>query len=419
MAPKTLILSANPYNSSTQMRFLESYFSCFEKDDLAHLYITSSLPQKWRVGTHFQITDKRMIKARLGKRQTGVEIPYEKCVGESASSQSGTPKERSLFQRLLRRSVWKGKYWKTKEFDEWLDKVHPEVIFLCFSPDTFFFDIAFYISDKFNIPIIAYTADDWLYQRGTPKSLIEKKYWKGYQKRIDELLARKAFWLFGTEKLERYYKSKFSIESETLNIGSLLPEKLIAKPAKEIKAIRYLGSLEYGRLQPILDVAESLETIGKNIKLEVYSPHASSVNQKAKDDHKNLLVHEAVPYKEAQKLIEESDALLIVETTEEKYLNQVRYSLSAKVGDCLASGKYVLAYGHKDAGAISFLQDNKCAIVATNKAELKDTLSTFTKEPTGFEPTIERGFKVLESKFNLKENSERFVALLEQVIKMK
>lgn len=419
MAPKTLIISANPYNLSNQMRFLESYFSCFNKDNLAHLYITSSLPQKWRTGTHFQITDKRMIKARFGKRKTGVEIPYDECLDEpSTTSQPSKPKERSLFERLIRRLVWKEKYWKTKEFDEWLDKVHPEVIFLCFSADTFFFDIAFYISDRFGAPIIAYTADDWLYQKREPKGLIEKKYWKGYQKRIDELLARKVFWLFGTEKLERYYKGRFHIESETLNIGVSIPGKLEAKPAREIKTIRYLGSLEFGRLQSILDVAESFDDVDKSIKLEIYSPHSPSVDEKIKSSHKNLTFNNAVPYETAQRLICESDALLIVETTEDKYLNQVRYSLSTKVGESLSSGKFILAYGHKDAGAISFLQDNKAAIVATSKDELKETLAKFISDTTGYESTIERGFKVLEYKFNQQINSERFIAIEERIIKM-
>jgi hypothetical protein len=66
----------------------------------------------------------------------------------------------------------------------------------------------------------------------------------------------------------------------------------------------------------------------------------------------------------------DTDLLVAVEGFSKKSVKAVKYSLSTKTGDLLASGKPILVYGSEETGLLSFFIENKCGIIATSKEEL-------------------------------------------------
>ena len=64
------------------------------------------------------------------------------------------------------------------------------------------------------------------------------------------------------------------------------------------------------------------------------------------------------------------------ESFDEDIKRRVKYSISTKIPDCLASGTCMLAYGPKDVASIEYLVDNNAAIVADSKEKLDEALRT-------------------------------------------
>ena len=141
MHPRVLIVGTVPYNKQMTSRSFDAYFHNWEKENLAQIFSHTKKPVKGHCGTFFQITDQRLIKKRFKKSiSTGcvyndeeLDTAWNDLKLETNSKvfswlyKIGHKKTPLLF--LIRRFVWKEKYWKTIELDEWLDKFNPECVF--------------------------------------------------------------------------------------------------------------------------------------------------------------------------------------------------------------------------------------------------------------------------------------------------
>jgi hypothetical protein len=173
MKPRVLIVGTVPYNEKSTSRAFESYFCNWEKENLAQIFSNTKQPAKGHCGVLFQITDQRMVKRRFNHSlETGVIFNYEDLpvewidnsleVGSSFFAKLyklGTIK--IPFVYLLRRFIWAKKYWYTDKLNKWLDEFKPQCVFLSFSDDFFIPQIALYVADKYNIPIVSSIGDDY------------------------------------------------------------------------------------------------------------------------------------------------------------------------------------------------------------------------------------------------------------------
>ena len=67
-------------------------------------------------------------------------------------------------------------------------------------------------------------------------------------------------------------------------------------------------------------------------------------------------------------------AVIHTESFDSTMQKRVRYSVSTKIADSLASGTPILAYGPEEVASISYLRGNDAAFCATDLSELKDVL---------------------------------------------
>lgn len=149
MHPKIMIVGTVPYNKRSTSRAFEAYFHNWEKENCAQIFSNTRTPCKGHCGTLFQITDQRMLKRRFDKKvKTGKIFKYEDLPDEWADNDlelKGNAIKKAYrfgarhtpFTHLLRKLVWKKKYWCTDELNEWLDDFHPDCVFLSFSDDFF------------------------------------------------------------------------------------------------------------------------------------------------------------------------------------------------------------------------------------------------------------------------------------------
>ena len=173
--PRILIVSASPLRLDRQSRFLDSYFHGFSYKKIAQFFSNPDKPTEGYCCSYFQITDFRLLMKRFRKSiEPGVVFSDHINTVADADRDAGINNEEkvnSVFKKIkrwnisrsIRKIVWKEKYWNNEKFNEWLDSFNPELIFFVISNETYLFDIAKYIQNKFNIPIIMYIADDYYF----------------------------------------------------------------------------------------------------------------------------------------------------------------------------------------------------------------------------------------------------------------
>ena len=409
--PKILIVGTQPYNKTVQSRAFDSYFHFHLPENTAQIFSDGRTPCKGHCGTLYQITDSRLLKARRNKADPGIIFQREE-LPDSWDKESGkpsfAPKHKPSLIKLIRKWIWKKKLYQTSQLNRWLDEFHPDLVFLSFSRDFFIFDLAFYVADRFSIPIIASTADDFIFDQGFTLSPFTWIYRSKYNRYIKSLLSRRFEFMFESEKIQTRYQTEFSAPSFIQYICTELSVSEKPRISDSIRSVGYFGNLESGRLGAILDVADAVSGIQPQTKIHIYSKDANSSVQKKTNRHPNVVLHEAVPYEEMLLLTEQMDALLIVESTKKRHVRTVRYSLSTKVADCLASGKPILAYGGRDTGAMDFLSENKCALVVTDKKLLVQSIRPFLEDTKLFCPLILNAIKTCRSTFDVNRQAMKF-----------
>ena len=412
--PKILIVAAQPYNKTNQSRSYDSFFHQFDKNNLVQIFSDSRVPCKGHCSLLYQITDKQLLKARLhGRKKVGRIFKFEDLPNEwnYETSQKGfTPKKKGPVYRFLRKFIWKKKYWDTEELEKFVSDFNPNCIFLAFSKDFFIFDIAVHFADKLNLPIIVSIMDDYYFYDEYKGQLLNKQYRKRFDKVVNNLMSRDVCCVFESEKIRRRYTDHFKVPGDVIYIASNI------KPTKssEIDLSKdwyYFGNLEFGRFDSLIDIAQTLQKYNKKIKIHIYSADYNLV--KPEKNLTNLILHGPVPYAQMLDIAQSAGALLIVEGNKKSDVKMVEYSLSTKVGDTLCMGKPVIAFGHKDAGAISFLLENKCCYIATNNNDLETLISDIAN---GFnDPDIyDKQFQTAKKYFSINEQSERFLEISER-----
>lgn len=408
--PKILIVAPQPYNKNEQSRSLNSYFHQFDKGNLAQIFSDARTPSKGNCATLFQITDFRLAKRRFKRSiKTGQTFKWEDLPDNAENSiNTYRPKHKTPFYRFLRKWVWRKKYWDTPELEKFVDDLKPDYVFMVFSPDFFVFDISLHFAGKYQIPLIGCVYDDYVFSEHHKGQWLNRLYMKKYLQTVDKFMNTNPILIFESNKIQKRYKEEYKCSSTVIYISS----DIKPKPCQGIDLTKdwyFFGNLEAGRLDSLKDVANILGNLNSPIKVHIYSKDISKEDQTG-----NLCLHPAIPYAKVLKTMEQAGALLIVESLSDKYLPYTEYSLSTKVGDSLAFGKPVIAYGNKNSGCISFLEETSSCYIADSKEDLEKLISNILNGKE--DPKVyQRQFETAKTCFSIDEQSQKFLNLLTSI----
>lgn len=390
MHQRVLIVGTIPYNPNTSSRAFDAYFHKWEKENIRQIFSNPKTPTKGHCGSLYQITDARMLKRRFGKvKETGIIFNYDDCVDDWANSgdlevgcsffsklyKLGSNK--SPFNYLMRKWLWKKKYWNTQKLRDWLDEFKPECVFLAFSDDFFINEIALFVADRFNIPIMTCIGDDYYFNDEFSLSLFYHIYRKKYKKLLDEVFDHNCSAIYISDKIRDKYNEHFSIKGETIYLTSDIKRHAFIPINVDNPRITYCGNIRLGRNKSLADIGTALYEINPNYKLEVYSGERSNKYIKPLKKCKGVEYKGSVPYSEVIKIFNESDIVVIVEGFKKKDVNITRYSLSTKAADSIASGCNIFTYGSIECGVIEYMQSTKTSAICYEKGELKKILKKF------------------------------------------
>ena len=390
---RVLIVGTIPYNKNTSSRAFDAYFHNWEKDNIRQIFSNTKTPVKGHCGSLYQITDQRLLKKRVRIiEEAGVIFRDEDLLFDWTDNdlEVGNSFIKYLYKigskdtplkYLLRKWVWKKKYWDTSQLENWLDEFNPQCVFLAFSDDFFIPEIALFVADRYNIPIMSCIGDDYYFNDRFSLSPFYRIYRKKYKNLIRTVFAHRGSAIYIGDKIRDKYNAEFGLNGETVYLTSDIERH----PFKEINMdnprISYCGNIRLGRNTSLADIGEALVAIHPSYKLEVYSTEKNEEFIKVLKGKPGIDYKGAVPYNEVMKVMQDSDVVVIVEGFAPKDVTITKYSLSTKAADAMATGGQILVYGSMQCGVVEYMASTGCAVVCTEKDRLRGAITTLLEDP--------------------------------------
>lgn len=397
---KVLIVSHNSINKFDNMgRTIGNIFKDFSPDEICQLFFRKQDIDSDNCNRFYLIDEVSILKSIIkrninsGKEINEKQYKFQKDKRQEDIYQYGRKKTGLIY--LARNIMWTLGKWNTKDLDRWLKKNKPTCIFFFAGDYTFSFSIAIKLSKKLNIPLYIYFSDE--YYRYSKKSGIFDKISKFfYRKKFKKAISLCTEFFCITESMRDYYSKIFNRNGKVI-MNTTNIKALENKDNKDNYVISYIGNLGFDRWKSILDVADVITHINsKKIQFNLYS------GENNLDIINKIRGHKAINYKgfiNAKDIIEvmkDSDILLHIEDFSDTNIQKIKYSISTKIPDSLASGRLLLIYGPKGVACVDYVEKNNAGIVVHNKDDLKEKLQEIIEKQTNTKSMLERAQALVE-----------------------
>ena len=369
---RLLIISNNVLSMTrSNGKVIMSFFDCLPKDIVRQLYFSSELPsiQGYQ---YYQISDKDIIKGIFKKNKRGRLIVSIDENNYKLYKQNPSNVKTPLF-RLLRESAWASKRWLSPQLLSWLDAFNPTDIFFVGGDCIFAYKICKYIKKRFNSRLSLFLTDDYILPR-KKESIIARFRRNWIKKSLKKCIYETDQFFTISQQMKSKYEELFGKDSYLVtNMSEILKDETYIS-ANDKTILLYAGSLYYGRAEILHNLGVILDeynkTSSKKAKLCIYTNVAPT--QKELDA---ITVTDSSEYcgrllkEELITEMNKAQILCIVESFEEKQIENTRLSLSTKVSEYMSVGKPILAIGPNQTGTINYLSD--VAVCCTSKEQIK------------------------------------------------
>ncbi len=393
MANKRVLVCSVPcWNKKSGSDTFSSLLSGYDKDKIANLYIREELPDSEVCNNYFRISENAVIKSIFNKKiKTGKHIvTVDEVANDNIENEKVTAlrykkysSKRNYFLLFARELLWYIGRWKTSELKEFLDDFKPEVVFFAMEGYVHFNRINRYILKYTGAKGIGYFWDDnFTYKQS--KSLGHRLY-RFFQKRDLKKSVKLCSDFFAiTPKTKKEADDVFKIDSKVLTKpinfeDTEFSEYEVKSPIK----ILYTGKLIIGRYDTIKIIGEVLNQINaENVKMEL-DIYTTTYISEERLNGLSPFVHllGAIPQNEIPEVQKQADILLFAEAISGKSSKASRLSFSTKLTDYFRSGKCILAVGNADIAPIEYLEQEKAAIIASDKKQLLSALNSIIENP--------------------------------------
>ncbi len=184
-----------------------------------------------------------------------------------------------------------------------------------------------------------------------------------------------------SEELRKIYGSKFGVDIAPLYKGCDFSTPVKTSAGNPVRIV-YAGNLLYRRLDTLISLAKALKNINGNTQkyfLEVYS--GTDISDKEKQSLNILETSQfcgSRSYDEIKEILSAADMVLHVESFEEDQIENVKYSFSTKITDCLQSGSVLTVIGPKGISSVEYSRHIPGAIVIDDTDQIQATFSELT-----------------------------------------
>lgn len=302
---------------------------------------------------------------------------FLKSGGDAVPAPAAPPRQRRLKGRLIMMLDFEPVV-LTPKLRRWVREFAPDCIYtLGNGIDTM--KLACRLADLCGVPLLPHFMDNWpASHRQGPH--MYPTHLRMTQKWLTRLYERASCALTISEKMAREYEAQRHIPHYALmNFVPAADYFCGAALYRTLKTVVYAGGLHLHRYRSLLEIGQTLlryrETTGQEILLHVYT------DEKSRAAYGELLggcpvirLHPAVPHGEIVRVYRQADVLVHIETFDAEYRDFIRYSLSTKISEYLATGKPILLYAPADICVSEYLREHEAAVTVSESGELEAAL---------------------------------------------
>lgn len=419
--PRLLVISNSCLSNSTSNgRTLRNFLIGWDKNRIAQFYIQNEEPDFDVCNNFYRVTDGQALKSFLKGASAGgkVEGPSEKSIEKSKVTEK--KRGRNPLTMLLREVVWNSRRWENSSFKAWLDDFSPEVVLLQAGDSPFMLKIAMRICKERKIPLVMYNSEvyyfknfDYFRSTGLPHLMypIFSMYYKAVFKKTIKL-AKKS--IYNCDTIKEEYDKEFGLPSLTIYTATQAEYAGIRDNGNSF-VVSYLGNLGVGRHESLIEIAEALQNISSDYKLDVYGKIPDETVKTAFDNCKGINYKGFVSYDEVLEVMKNSNLLVHAESFSDFYRKDLQYAFSTKIADSLATGVGFLLYAPEEMACSKYLKENDAAFVVCNKAELLNTLNNLVQNPEKCKSFTQAALNLSEKNHNFSDNSSRFQNVIKKL----
>lgn len=394
--------------------------SQYDKEKVSSLYLRADINSSPCCTHYFHIYEGRVMKSfinpfiRTGEEYYSKDVPFLISQGEEAAAEkiryNSYKKKRSWLLIFAREFVWLFGHWKTKEFNQFLDNVNPEVLVFPIESYIHLNRINKYIIKKKNPKVLAFFNDDnFTYKQEKNLGFILHRWWlrkdvKWLVKHADQIFAV-------SPKTKRECDKEFGVNSVVMSKPMVSDTEPEFKESKLPIKLVYTGKLYINREKTLAVVASAVKKINKNgtnVILNIFSGSSlSNEDVLAIECDKNCHFRGEIEYSQVFEEQKKADILLFVEDLSDKNMI-ARLSLSTKVTDYFASGRCMWAIGNKELGPIEYIKEQDAGLVSTTEQEVYDVLKMVVDNPSILQKYARKGYECGLKYHGVKQLTEMF-----------
>lgn len=397
---KILVISNGCFSSvNSNGRTMAKLFApCFSSGEVAQFFVTGT-PDSSVCERFYQVSDRQALQSFLRQKPCGGPVSPS---ANATSATSSAAKRKTPLKHLLREVAWKYGKWNSPELKKWIDDFDPTHIFLFLANNAFLLDFARQISSSRQIPIIAYTTEDYYFKR---YNYISKRFspFYGYLRAQLCRAYKKCapyihLCILNTPMLQALYEEEFSFPCVCLFSKSDISfEDRSALPEGDW-AISYLGNMGLNRHKALMEIADTLDSLRPGTKLRVYGSVPEVVREEFLGNP-HIDYRGFVSYEEVISVIHESHLLVHAEYDSDFNRKDLRAAFSTKIADSVCSGTPFFLYAPPKLAETDFILREQCGFAATTASELSQKLLNALTDETMRKQVVHNAFRSREAYF--------------------
>ena len=406
--PRVLVVSHEAFSRNTSMgRTMASYFKGWKDECLAQLFIHSEVPTSDVCHRYYRYTDVDALISLIDRKRVGQRIDSVETARADAADMGrfeiayrlGSRKK--VLTYILRDWLWKHSTWHSGHLMEWIREFDPQIIFFAAGDYIFSNDMAVTLSEELDIPLVTCCMDDYYIFDKDQDSRLGRERQKQFMDSVRKLIGRSQCIFTISELMAEAYGELFGRECKVLYTASSF--RHTEGGGTSGSGISYLGGLGYNRNLQLVRIGRILAEMSDDVipdHLDVYSGDSDPKLFSCFESEPAVRFHGSVSSEEVCRIIENSTAVVHTESFDETNRQRVRFSVSTKIPDSLASGTCILAFGPRDVASIDYLDSHDCAFVAENDDELKNCIYTIFHDEETRGKVIRNALRLAEENHN-------------------
>lgn len=413
---RILIISPGPFSKSdNDGQTLEDFFQGWNKDDLAQFYITDIPPDTDFCSRLLNVSDKKVVNTLLRKSNT-IQT-NNKDLSNEIKKGGGYGCKKTPIVMLLRNILWSISSWETQEVKEWITSFKPDYLFFDIGDNAYLMHYVLKLKNKLKIPLLLHNTEGYYFFK---QSYLKDASWFSnlfypmwhwsVRRAFVKVMKETDYVFYCCQKLFDDYSKEFSVQSSVVYKSCLSPAKEPRFHISDKVIISYAGNLGYNRVSALIEVADCLKEISDNLVIDIYGRCKNQKDLELLGNHECINYHGFVSFEEVQKINEESDILIHVESV--ICAEEVRYGFTTKIPDCLGSGNVFFLFAPNHVACAEYIRDNIPEIVASSKDELLSKLKPIVASATFRRQLAQKCIDLCDKNHNKNIITERIISII-------